>query len=128
MKRNLLLFIVLLFVSVAVSIPVGNFYSNVLTNYSNGFSTFSIPQDLSNLLNGFPLSFLFLSPFILGIFGHGKKWVFTVVVAMLVLILSFFINLGYFKWSVIFFGAGLLLAVIINYFRNKKLSIKVPYK
>lgn len=121
MKKNLSLFFLVIVASLVFAYPVGILLGYISPSFRfGGFATFSTPADISLFSNGLPISFLFLQPLFLGLWGKNKKWVWVVTSIIPILIFSFFVSQRYFFWSVVFFLAGLLISLIINFFKNRK--------
>ena len=115
MKRNILLVVFLVVLSGVIAIPFGNLIISRLFN-SGGFATFSIPSDLGDFLNGFPFLYILLSPLLLGLFGKGEKWVWSIISILPILFFLYYIESGIkiWTWSVVFFVTGIVLAFILQ--------------
>ena len=113
MKRNMLLVFVLIISSLLLAAPFGYLLNKYVFVVSGGFSTFSIPTDLSAIINGLPVSYLFLIPILFTIFGKQKK-IMIILMSLPMLIFSFIVSMEYLFWSVVFFITGIVLSVILQ--------------
>lgn len=121
---NIGLVIALLILSLALSFPFGAYISPILFNSygDSGFATFSIPQDIGNFINGFPLAYLFLCTFLFGAFGRGKKWIWAAVCTLPIFYFLISIESSFliWLWSFVLLGIGILLGLVINSIIKKK--------
>jgi hypothetical protein len=116
MKRNILLVFILIVSSLLLAMPFGNLIVSRLFSSQGGFATFSFPSDLGDFLNGLPFLYFFLSTLLFGLFGKGKKWVWSIISILPILYGLFYIESGIeiWFWSVIFFVAGIILSIILK--------------
>jgi len=119
MKRNILLFFVLVVLSPLLAIPFGYLLNSYIFIISGGFATFSLPTDLSAIINGLPVSYLFLTPLLFIILGKSKKLLVAIILSLPMLIFSYIVSPEYLFWSLIFFISGIILAKLINIIISK---------
>lgn len=119
MKRNIFLVFVLIVLSILLSAPSGYLLNKYIFVVNGGFATFSIPTDLSAIINGLPVSYLFLIPLLFIIFGKQKKILMVVLFSLPMIIFSFMVSIEYLFWSLIFFVSGIILAKLINFIISK---------
>ena len=104
MKRNIILVLVLIITSLLLAMSFGNLIISRLFSFQGGFATFSLPSDLGDFLNGLPFLYFFLSTLLFGLFGKGKKWIWSVISVLPILYGLFYIESGIeiWFWSVVF--------------------------
>ena len=113
MKRNILLILGLVVGSIILAIPFGYLLNSYIFTMSGGFATFSLPTDLSAIINGLPVSYLFLTPLLFIIWRKSKKLLVAIILSLPMLIFSYIVSLEYLFWSLIFFASGIILAKLI---------------
>ena len=119
MKRNILLVFILIILSSLLALPFGYLLNNYIFTISGGFATFSLPTDLSAIINGLPVSYLFLVPLLFIIWGKLKKLVIVTVLSLPMLVFSYIVSPEYLFWSFIFFVSGIAIAKILNFALKK---------
>ena len=115
MKRNILLVFILVVLSPLLAIPFGYLLNSYVFTINGGFATFSLPTDLSAIINGLPVSYLFLVPLLFIIWGKLKKLLMVIILSLPMLIFSYIVSLEYLFWSAIFFVSGIAIAKIIKF-------------
>jgi hypothetical protein len=124
MKRNILLAIILVILSALLAIPFGDLIISRLFN-AGGFATFSLPSDLGNFMNGLPFLYFLLSSLLFGLWGKGKKWVWSIASIIPILYFLFSIESGklIWLWSAIFYIIGIVLAFILQKIFKKNSAV-----
>lgn len=119
MKRNILLIFILVILSLLLAVPVANVVIyKIIFNY---YGDWIVPKGLADLVNGLPFTYLFLSTFIFGLFGKGKKWIWSVVSIIPIIYFLYYIESGMpiWIWSFVFFISGIILAKIVELITSK---------
>lgn len=119
MKRILGLFGILIVSSLVLAYPLGVIMS---AQFPSGVSDLILPKEFLDFFDGIFWSYLILTPLLFGIWGIGRRWLQIVVVSFPVLAFCIFVGSGYLGWSLIFFISSIILTLIINIFRSKKLQ------
>ncbi|MFA6269592.1 MAG: hypothetical protein WC657_00040 [Candidatus Paceibacterota bacterium] len=126
MKRNILLIIVLIVLSSFLAIPIANgiVYKMIFNNYGSWFVT----EDFAHFANGFPFTYLFLSTFLFGLFGKGRKWLWSVISVIPVLYFLYYIESGtsIWLWSAVFFVSGIIVAKIMEFISSRVRTSNPP--
>ncbi len=122
MKRNILLIFGIIILSIILAIPFGNFLNKYVFTIRGGFGTFSLPTDLSSIINGLVVAYLFSVSFILISFCKSHRLILTIILSLPAIIFSYIISIQYLFWSVIFFISGLIIALIIQKLLKSKSS------
>ena len=130
MKRNFILFLSLIVVSMFVAYPIGYFIDHIVFPYTyiGGFGDVGWGNQATVFIDGSSYSFALLLPIIFGVFGDKKKLIamailFPVGILMPSIIISTLMS-WYFAGVDIasillyatFFIFGLILALVINKF------------
>ncbi len=120
MKRNILLFAVIIIVSIILIYPVGNFFNEYILKEQGG-AGFDVGPDqaMINLFVGGMITLPFLSPLFFGIWGRSKlRWFFAIILSLPIIFI--------FKWAgtylyipFISFISGAIIANVVNFFRNR---------
>ncbi len=120
--KNISLIFVLITLSYLLATPVGSYLGPKIFYTDGGFATFSLPSDFGNFLNGVPFVYLFLSAFLFGTFGKGRKWVWATTCAIPMIYFLFSIDSGLviWLWSAASFAKGIIIALAINFFRKQR--------
>jgi len=115
MKRNLLLFFLNIFLSLIIAYPLGHFVIGKFI-FKYRFFDFIIPTSLADFTDGLLFGFLLLSPIVYGLWGYGKKWFWSLVSIIPIIIFNLWIGAGkaIWFWSAIFFVSGIAIAKLIN--------------
>jgi|GEM_PF-4016090 len=119
MKRNILLVFALIIISSLLAIPVANgIIYKIIFNY---YGDWIVPKGLADLVNGFPFTYIFLATFLFGLFGKGRKWIWSVVSITPILYFLYYIESGIsiWFWSTIFFILGIIIAKIVEFLLYK---------
>lgn len=115
MKRNILLFLTLIAMSIVFAVPIGN----LVNKYVFPGGSWIVPPSVSSLLNGAPYAYLILLPLLFGIWGRGKKWLMIGILSIPVIILAWWASERYLFWSLVFFVSGIMITSIINFFLKR---------
>lgn len=118
MKRNIFLLFLTLALALILAYPIGNIFNSVISPWGSGFSTFSLPSEISDFANGLPLIYLMLVGFLFGGWGKSKKLIWFTVLCIPVFTLAVFVGKRYFFLSLVFFVCGILLAQSILYLKK----------
>ncbi len=121
MKRNIFLIFVLIVSSLLLAIPFANFVVYKLV--FNYYGSWVVTKDVANFANGFPFVYILLSSLLFGIWGLGKKWIWSIISVLPILYGLFYIesSIEIWFWSIVFFASGIILAWLIRkiYFKLK---------
>lgn len=116
MKRNFVLFVVLVIISIILAYPFGFLSWNLAPSY--GLSSIVLSNNIGQILNGFFWVYLILTPLIFGIWGRGRRKLKIGIVALPALALAIFVGQDFLGWSLIFFVSSIILTSLINHFRS----------
>lgn len=118
MKNNAFSAFILLLASVIAAIFLGEMINNYLFPGSGGL----VPSEIANFVNSFPFIYYFLAPIIFTLWGEGKKWIWTIgsVLPLIMLDAYLGLNIAILLISAKFLGAGIIIALAINFFRKQR--------
>jgi len=112
MKRNILIFLVVLCLSLILALPTGSLVNKYI--FIGGSSVFT--SGVSNFIEGFPLIYLFLLAFLFILYGRTVKFISIILFLLPIVLLYLYANAdsSVWFWSVIFFVVGIILAFILQ--------------
>lgn len=119
MKRNILVFVFLVLLSLLVTYPLGKIFNDLFFHQSGGGFDVGLDEVTVNLIIGILIIPAFLTPLLYGIWGIGN-WRWLVATVLTLLIFPFLSWAGSYLWfSVISFISGVIFAQIINFLRGR---------
>ena len=124
MRRNILLFILVLVLCLVLASYFGSLYDKFSPQYSYGL--FGVGRENAVTFSGIPFAYMFLIPFIFELFGseNKKKWILWPLLPVVLFYLYDSVSLAYIPIlaSIIAF----LLAKIINFIISKIKRVNPP--
>ena len=120
MKRNILLVFLNIVLSLVIAYPLGHFVIGKFI-FKYRFFDFVISSGFADFIDGLLFGFLMLSPIVHGLWGHGKKWLWSLVSVLPIIVFDLWIGASkaIWLWSAVFFAAGIVIALVINSLRKK---------
>src|SRR3989344_7798031 len=116
MKRNFLLFFVLIILSLTLAHSLG-YVVNKIVNFTNGStSVISVgpPVYFFEFMIGFGILYPILSTILFGIWGKGKKWIWAFVLCLPVFWIASRFGFLYVMFTLVFFILGFAIVIVIN--------------
>ncbi|MFA6405457.1 MAG: hypothetical protein WCW46_01760 [Candidatus Paceibacterota bacterium] len=94
----------------------------------NNYGSWFVTEDFAHFANGFPFTYLFLSTFLFGLFGKGRKWLWSVISVIPVLYFLYYIESGtsIWLWSAVFFVSGIIVAKIMEFISSRVRTSNPP--
>jgi|SRR3989338_2913585 len=117
MRKNILLLILVLVLCLVVASYFGALYDKFSPQYSYGL--FGVGRENAIIFAGIPFAYMFLIPFVFGMFGAGKKrkWILWSLLPVVLFYLYDSVSLIYIP--IVAGLAGFLFATLINLLISK---------
>lgn len=126
MKRNILLLFLSIVLAFIIAYPFGHFVLGALI-FTNRFSSFLIPNNVADFIDGLLFGFILISPFVYVVWGEGRKFLSSIISISPLLVLNLYIGAGKrtWFWFVVLFAIGVILGVLLHPLFRKKLLNKI---
>jgi len=119
MKRNFLLFLVLITLTLLLAYPFGYIVNKIINFTNGGTSVISVgpPVSFFEFIIGFGILYPILSTILFGIWGRGKKWLWAFILCLPVFWMASRFDFLYVMFTLTFFILGLIIVLIINFLK-----------